>query len=98
MVPRDARLRPRAAGGGERGGRRDEPAPAWDFTRALASAAGKDAEILRVRLQIVSLLQSVDEALSTPGVFERVIELGAGWRDEPTYGASREEFLQTLAG
>jgi flavin-dependent dehydrogenase len=75
-----------------------EPDPIWDFTRALTSAAGKDGEILRARLQIAGLLESVGEVLSAPGIAERVIELGAGWRDEPTYGASREEFLQALAG
>jgi len=69
-----------------------------DFTRALTSAAGKDGEMLRARLRIAGLLESSDDVLAAPGVFERVIELGAGWRDEPTYGASREEFLQALAG
>jgi flavin-dependent dehydrogenase len=75
-----------------------EPDPIWDFTRALTSAAGKDGEILRARLRIAGLLESVDEVLSAPVIADRVIELGAGWRDEPTYGASREEFLQALAG
>jgi 2-polyprenyl-6-methoxyphenol hydroxylase-like FAD-dependent oxidoreductase len=72
--------------------------PVWDVTRALTSAAGKDGEILRARLRIAGLLESSDDVLGAPGVFERVVELGAGWRDEPTYGASREEFLQALAG
>jgi flavin-dependent dehydrogenase len=75
-----------------------EPDPIWDFTRAWTSAAGKDGEILRARLRTAGLLQSADDALATPGVFERVIELGAGWQDEPTHGARREEFLQALAG
>ena len=75
-----------------------EPDPVWDVTRALTSAAGKDGEILRARLRIAGLLEPADDVLATPGVFERVIELGAGWRDEPTHGASREEFLQALAG
>jgi flavin-dependent dehydrogenase len=75
-----------------------EPDPVWDVTRALTSAAGKDGEILRARLRIAGLLELADDVLGAPGVFERVIELGAGWRDEPTYGADREEFLQALAG
>jgi hypothetical protein len=70
----------------------------WDFTRALTSAAGKDGDMLRARLRIAGLLQSIDEVLASPGVAERVIDLGAGWRDEPTFGANREEFSQALAG
>jgi flavin-dependent dehydrogenase len=72
--------------------------PVWDVTRALTSAAGKDGEILRARLRIAGLLQTSDEVLAAPGVFERILELGAGWRDEPTFGPSREELLQTIAG
>jgi flavin-dependent dehydrogenase len=75
-----------------------EPDPVWDFTRALTSAAGKDGELLRARLRIAGLLESADDVLAAPGVAERVIELGAGWRDEPTYGANREEFLAALSG
>src|SRR3954447_16041820 len=72
--------------------------PVWDVTRAFTSAAGKDGEILRARLRIAGLLQSSDDVLATPGVFERIIELGAGGRAEPTFGPSREELLQTIAG
>jgi flavin-dependent dehydrogenase len=68
----------------------------WQLTRALASAAGKDGEVLRARLAIAGLLQSIDEVFATPGMFERVLEHGGGWRDEPTFGPSREEFLKTL--
>lgn len=75
-----------------------EADPVWDLTRALTSAAGKDGEMLRARLRIAGLLQGVDEVFSAPGVFERVIELGAGWRDEPAFGPDREQFLQVLAG
>jgi 2-polyprenyl-6-methoxyphenol hydroxylase-like FAD-dependent oxidoreductase len=72
--------------------------PVWDVTRALTSAAGKDGEILRARLRIAGLLQSSDDVLASPGVFERILELGAGWRDEPTFGPNREELLQAIAG
>jgi flavin-dependent dehydrogenase len=75
-----------------------EPDPIWDFTRALTSAAGKDGDVLRARLRVAGLLQSSDDVLATPGLADRVIELGSGWREEPTYGANREEFLRALAG
>ena len=75
-----------------------EADPVWDFTRALASAAGKDGEVLRARLRIAGVMQGVDEVLADARVFERVIELGSGWRDEPTFGPDREQLLQTVAG
>jgi hypothetical protein len=72
--------------------------PVWDVTRAMASASGKDGEVLRARLRIAGVMQGVDEVLAEPGLFERVIELGGGWRDEPTFGPDREELLKTVAG
>ena len=54
--------------------------------------------MLRARLRIGGLLQSTADVLAMPGVAERVLELGGGWRDDPTYGANREEFLRALAG
>jgi 2-polyprenyl-6-methoxyphenol hydroxylase-like FAD-dependent oxidoreductase len=79
-------------------GQPHEPDPVWDFTRALTSAGGKDGEMLRARLRIAGLLQPAADVLASPGVAERVIELGAGWRDEPWLGANREEFLKALNG
>jgi 2-polyprenyl-6-methoxyphenol hydroxylase-like FAD-dependent oxidoreductase len=72
--------------------------PAWDLTRALASAAGKDGEMLRARLRIVGMLARHEEVLATPGIVERVIEVGANWRDEPTFGPNREDLVGVLAG
>jgi hypothetical protein len=69
----------------------------WEFTRAFTSAAGRDGELLRARLRIAGLLQGSDEVFATPGIAERVIDLGGGWRDEPTFGPDREQFLQALA-
>jgi 2-polyprenyl-6-methoxyphenol hydroxylase-like FAD-dependent oxidoreductase len=77
-------------------GRPHDADEVWQLTRAVASAAGKDGEVLRGRLGVAGLLQSVEEVFATPGMIERVLELGGGWRDEPTYGPSREEFLETL--
>jgi hypothetical protein len=75
-----------------------EADPVWELTRSLASAAGKDGEMLRARLRIAGLLHRADEVFATPGVVERAIELGGGWRDEPTFGPDRYELLRVLAG
>jgi 2-polyprenyl-6-methoxyphenol hydroxylase-like FAD-dependent oxidoreductase len=78
-------------------GRALDADPMWHLTRALASAAGKDGEMLRARLRIVGMLERTEEVLATPGTVERVIELGAQWRDEPFYGPNREDLLRALA-
>jgi flavin-dependent dehydrogenase len=74
-----------------------EPTPSFEITKALQSAAGKDPEILRAFISLVGVLALPEEVLSQPGVFERVVELGGGWRDEHLPGPSREELLALVA-
>ena len=49
-------------------------------------------------LRIAGVLACPDEVLAEPGVFEKVVELGAGWRDEPVFAPTREELLAVVAG
>ena len=70
--------------------------PAWLLGQALASAAGKDPDLLRGQLEIVSLLARGIDVLSRPGVAERVLELGA--TGDPLPGPSRAELLALVAG
>jgi 2-polyprenyl-6-methoxyphenol hydroxylase-like FAD-dependent oxidoreductase len=74
-------------------GRVFEPAPDVEMTKAIQVAAGKDPEVLRAFLEIVNALTLPDELFARPGLFERVIELGNGWRDEQLPGPSREELV-----
>jgi hypothetical protein len=66
------------------------------MTQALQTAAGKDPELLRAVLEIASVLTLPDEVFARPGVFEKVIELGGGWRDEQLPGPSREELVAAV--
>jgi 2-polyprenyl-6-methoxyphenol hydroxylase-like FAD-dependent oxidoreductase len=72
--------------------------PAYEMGRALAAAASKDPETFRAMLRIVGVLACPDEVLAEPGVFEKVVELGADWRDEPVFAPTREELLAIVAG
>jgi 2-polyprenyl-6-methoxyphenol hydroxylase-like FAD-dependent oxidoreductase len=74
-------------------GRAFEPAPDVEVTKALYVAAGKDPEVLRALLEIVNALTLPEEVFARPGLFERVIELGSGWRDEQLPGPTREELV-----
>ncbi len=72
--------------------------PAWDMTHALELASGRDPDIFRGMLRIVAVLQTPDQAFAAPGVADKVVELGGGWRDEPPLpGPDREGLLSIVA-
>ncbi|HEV7526428.1 MAG TPA: FAD-dependent oxidoreductase [Acidimicrobiia bacterium] len=72
--------------------------PQYEMAQALAAAAGKDPDLFRAFLNIAGVLQCPDEVFAAPGVFEKVVELGASWRDEPVFAPTREELLAIVAG
>jgi hypothetical protein len=74
-------------------GEQFEPDAEYAVTLALQCAAGKDPEVLRALLKIVSVLELPEPVFAEPGVVDRVLELGGGWRDEPLPGPTREELL-----
>jgi hypothetical protein len=76
----------------------DTDDPAWDMTRALLFAAGQDPACLRAFLANASMLRSNDEIFGDPALVEKVISLGAGWRDAPGVGPDRAELLAVVAG
>ncbi|HEX4777348.1 MAG TPA: FAD-dependent oxidoreductase [Acidimicrobiia bacterium] len=72
--------------------------PEWELTHALEAAALHDGDVLRAFLSIASLVSLPDEAIARPGVLDKAIELGSGWRDEPLPGPDRPTLLATIAG
>ena len=74
-----------------------EPTPDFEIGKALGAAAGKDPQMLRALLDIVNVLALPDEVFGRPGVFERVVELGGGWRDEHLPGPSRDELIALVS-
>jgi 2-polyprenyl-6-methoxyphenol hydroxylase-like FAD-dependent oxidoreductase len=72
--------------------------PQWEIGQALSSAGPKDPELFRSMLRILAVLAVPDEVLAQPGVLDKVMELGAGWRDDPTFAPTREELLAVVAG
>jgi 2-polyprenyl-6-methoxyphenol hydroxylase-like FAD-dependent oxidoreductase len=71
--------------------------PEWDVIQGLGFAAGQDGDCLRALLSIFGLKGTPDDALSAPGVFDKVVTVGAGWRDAPPLGPSRGELLSIVA-
>ena len=72
--------------------------PQYEISKALASASRKDPDLFRVFMKVVGVLEGPDEALAAPGVLDKVVELGANWRDDPTLAPTREELLAVVAG
>jgi flavin-dependent dehydrogenase len=71
--------------------------PEWEMVQALQYAAGQDFDVLRAFLKIVGVLELPADVMAAPGVFEKVIELGAGWRDAEVPAPTREELLAIVA-
>lgn len=65
--------------------------PNYEMTKALAVASTKDPDAFRAFMEIVGVLEAPEVALGRPGVFDKVIEHGADWRNEPPFGPSRDE-------
>ena len=78
-------------------GRPVEPTPDFEIGKALNVAASKDPEMLRALLDLAGVLALPEAVFGRPGVFERVIELGSGWREEQLPGPSRDELLALVA-
>lgn len=80
-------------------GRAYEPDdPTWEVTKALDVALVQDGELLRAFAELVSLLAPAEEIFARPGVLDKVVSLGGGWRDAPVFGPPRDELLATVAG
>ncbi|HVC69507.1 MAG TPA: NAD(P)-binding protein [Acidimicrobiales bacterium] len=71
--------------------------PVWDIGQGLRFAAGQDPDCLRAFLSIVGVLESAEEAVARPGVLEKVVALGDGWRHAARFGPSRRELLAMVS-
>jgi 2-polyprenyl-6-methoxyphenol hydroxylase-like FAD-dependent oxidoreductase len=69
----------------------------WDIVQAIFFAAGQDPDCLRAALSIQNVVRAPDEVFADAALFEKVLTLGAGWRDAPRLGPSRSDLLSILA-
>ena len=82
---------------GIRGAAYDPPDPAYQLEKALDASFGRDPECTRASLDIGFVLRTPDEVFAKPGLRDKTLELGAGWRDAPPFGPSREELLALVS-
>jgi 2-polyprenyl-6-methoxyphenol hydroxylase-like FAD-dependent oxidoreductase len=67
--------------------------PQYEMTSALTLASSKDPDVFRGFMDIVGVLELPEAVLARPGMFEKVIALGADWRDEAAIGPDRDDLV-----
>jgi 2-polyprenyl-6-methoxyphenol hydroxylase-like FAD-dependent oxidoreductase len=72
--------------------------PRWEISKALQSAIFKDPDCLRGFVSIAMVLSRATDVLARPGLLDKVMALGGGWRDEPIPAPSRAELLSIVTG
>jgi 2-polyprenyl-6-methoxyphenol hydroxylase-like FAD-dependent oxidoreductase len=80
-----------------RGETYDPPDPEYQLDRALDAAGGQDPDTLRANLDIRLVLRPPGEVLADPELRAKVLRLGSGWREQPSFGPDRAQ-LVALAG
>lgn len=75
-------------------GRHLDPVPPdFEIAKAMAAALSKDPDCFRAYVDIAAVQYLPEEVLARPGLFEKVVELGQGWRDEPVPAPDRETLV-----
>jgi 2-polyprenyl-6-methoxyphenol hydroxylase-like FAD-dependent oxidoreductase len=82
---------------GIRGAAYDPPDPGYQLEKALDASFGRDPDCARASLDIGFVLRTPDEVFAKPGLRDKVLELGAGWRDAPPFGPTREQLLSLVS-
>ncbi len=54
--------------------------------------------MFRAFLKVVAVLGVPETCWRSPGMFDKVVELGSSWRDDPIFAPTREELLAIVAG
>jgi 2-polyprenyl-6-methoxyphenol hydroxylase-like FAD-dependent oxidoreductase len=83
---------------GVRGGTYDPQDSQYQLGKALGAAAGQDPDCLRAYLDIWLVLRTPGEVFARPGLRDRILQLGSGWRDVEPLGPSREQLLALASG
>ena len=83
---------------GVHGGTYDPQDSQYQLGKALGAAAGQDPDCLRAYLDIWLVLRTPGEVFARPGLRDKILQLGSGWRDVEPLGPSREQLLALASG
>ena len=78
---------------GIRGAAYDPQDAAYGLEKALDNAVQHDPDCMRASLDTRLVLRTPQEVFARPGLRDKVLQLGAGWREERSFGPSREQLL-----
>jgi hypothetical protein len=65
----------------------------YEMGGALGAASSHDPDVFRGLIDVVGVFELPEVVLARPGMFEKVIEHGAAWRDTPEFGPDRSELV-----
>jgi flavin-dependent dehydrogenase len=82
---------------GIRGVAYDSSDPQYELEKALDAALGRDPECTRANFDIRFVLRTPEEVFARPGLREKALQLGSGWRDAPSFGPTREQLLALVS-
>jgi 2-polyprenyl-6-methoxyphenol hydroxylase-like FAD-dependent oxidoreductase len=68
----------------------------WRLNKALMTGIGRDPEVLRTVMEIVSVFTLPSEVLARPGVADRALASGDGMPQYPHPGPDRDELLAAV--
>jgi 2-polyprenyl-6-methoxyphenol hydroxylase-like FAD-dependent oxidoreductase len=71
----------------------DSPDPAYQLEKASNAAFARDPECMRANFDITFVLRAPEEVFARPGLRDKTLQLGSGWRDEQPFGPTREQLL-----
>jgi 2-polyprenyl-6-methoxyphenol hydroxylase-like FAD-dependent oxidoreductase len=75
----------------------DSPDPAYQLEKALDTATGHDPDCVRATLDIRLVLRTPGQVFAQPGLRDKALALGSGWRDELAFGPTREKILAVVS-
>ncbi len=82
---------------GIRGDAYDSQDPQYQLEKALSAAIPRDPDCLRAYLDIRTVLRTPEEAVARPGLRDKTLRLGSGWREQPPLGPGREQLLALVS-
>jgi flavin-dependent dehydrogenase len=82
---------------GIRGVAYDSTDAAYQLEKSLDSAFQQDPECVRANLDIRFVLRTPGEVFARPGLREKILRMGSGWRDQPPFGPDREQLLALVS-
>jgi len=82
---------------GIRGVAYDSQDAAYQLEKALDSAFQQDPECVRASFDIRFVLRRPEEVFARPGLRDKILQLGSGWREAEPFGPTREQLLALVS-